>query len=273
MAIIIHARAILMAGSMTAVGHAHIICSQRSGAPLMALSRDEQILAIHEDTLSAYLDTQRDLLVGAVDSHALLEADNQHDMLPLACQRDPNAAQMVFVDEANCIGCRSCAEVARSTFRMEDDFGAARAFQQFGNEAEVIEEAIACCPVDCIHQISFNELRALERHRQSMIDRGEMAAVQGAGKLAARAEGRASAASWRSPLRGVSFSSGGLDAPARGDDGATAEAVAEAAGAAGAVAYTADAVDILEEEARDVDPAHELSWDVIASLYPPEESN
>ena len=30
-----------------------------------------------------------------------------------------------------------CSEVARSTFRMEEDFGAARVFQQLGDELDV----------------------------------------------------------------------------------------------------------------------------------------
>jgi ferredoxin len=92
-------------------------------------------------------------LVGTVDSHVLLEADNANTLLPAGVSRDANEAQLVFVDEANCIGCRSCAEVARSTFQMEADFGAARAYQQCGDEEEVIEEAIDCCPVDCIHLV------------------------------------------------------------------------------------------------------------------------
>ena len=73
---------------------------------------------------------------------------------------------------------------------MEDEFGSARAFQQCGDDADTIDEAIDCCPVDCIHAVSFNELRILEQHRRRMMESGEMAAAQGVGKLSARAEGR-----------------------------------------------------------------------------------
>ena len=142
-----------------------------------------------------YLTRTRPL--GEVSSATLLALDAQNDLLPQGLTRDANLPQLTFVDEARCIGCRACAEVARSTFRMEDDFGVARVYQQCGDRPEVIEEAVDCCPVDCIHSVSYNELRLLEQYRESTIDSGDMARAQGLGKLSARAEGRESAQNWR----------------------------------------------------------------------------
>ena len=177
--------------------------------------REKNMDAIYTSASSSYLQEARDKLVEAGPSHLLLEADNSNSLLPSGLQRDANVAQFVFVDEPRCIGCHACAEVARSTFRMEEEFGAARVFQQCGDDVDVVEEAILCCPVDCIHEVSFNELRTLEDHRQRMFDDGAMAAAQGAGKIAARAEGRDGAPNWREPLRGMSLDASGLVEPPR----------------------------------------------------------
>ena len=37
---------------------------------------------------------------------------------------------------------------------QEDDYGRARVHTQWGNDAELIEEAIEMCPVDCIAYVS-----------------------------------------------------------------------------------------------------------------------
>ncbi|KAJ1444490.1 4Fe-4S single cluster domain-containing protein, partial [Pelagophyceae sp. CCMP2097] len=73
--------------------------------------------------------------------------------------------RMVFVDEEACIGCTSCATLATQTFLMDDAHGRARAFSQAGDTDEIIEEAIATCPVDCIHYVPWDELVSLERLR------------------------------------------------------------------------------------------------------------
>ena len=194
-----------------------------------------------------YLQGQRDALVGSLDSGALLDADNRNGLLPPQLERDANKLQLTFVDEPSCIGCRNCAEVARATFRMEEDYGAARVFQQCGDEPDVIEEAMDCCPVDCIHLVSFNELQVLEAHRTRMLESGEMAAAQGVAKLSARAEGRDGAPGdpWRAPLRGMRFDDGGLDEPA----GIGAEPDAQPA------------------PSKRV-PGQEVGLDVLAILYP-----
>jgi len=68
----------------------------------------------------------------------------------------------VWVDEAVCIGCRYCANVATNTFVVEPDWGRSRAIRQDGDSTERIQEAIDTCPVDCIHWVSYEELPGLE---------------------------------------------------------------------------------------------------------------
>ena len=74
----------------------------------------------------------------------------------------------VWVDEAACIGCRYCGNVASNTFVMEPDFGRSRAIRQDGDSPELIEEAIDTCPVDCIHWVSFEELDDLKKQLEEM---------------------------------------------------------------------------------------------------------
>jgi ferredoxin len=75
----------------------------------------------------------------------------------------------VYVDEVTCIGCTHCAHVARNTFYIEPDYGRARVICQNGDSAALIQEAIDTCPVDCIHQVDYTELRQLERDRQHQV--------------------------------------------------------------------------------------------------------
>ena len=67
----------------------------------------------------------------------------------------------VWVDEATCIGCRYCANVATNTFVIEPYFGRSRAVSQDGDRTVVIQEAIDTCPVDCIHWVGFEQLDEL----------------------------------------------------------------------------------------------------------------
>ncbi|GMH12632.1 hypothetical protein Nepgr_014473 [Nepenthes gracilis] len=67
----------------------------------------------------------------------------------------------VFVDEFSCIGCKNCANVASDVFRIEEDFGRARAYSQGGNP-DLVQQAIDSCPVDCIHWTSAAQLSLLE---------------------------------------------------------------------------------------------------------------
>ena len=75
----------------------------------------------------------------------------------------------VYVAEPTCIGCTHCAHVARNTFYIAPDYGRARVIRQNGDSEDLIQEAIDTCPVDCIHQIDYTELRELERERQHQV--------------------------------------------------------------------------------------------------------
>ena len=67
----------------------------------------------------------------------------------------------VWVDESTCIGCRYCAHVATNTFVIEKYLGRSRAIRQDGDSTELIQEAIATCPVNCIHWVPFEKLDEL----------------------------------------------------------------------------------------------------------------
>ena len=71
-------------------------------------------------------------------------------------------ARAVFVNETACIGCRQCNHSAPKTFMMEEDWGRARAFQQWADSEEDITIAIESCPVDCIHWVKQRNLPILE---------------------------------------------------------------------------------------------------------------
>ena len=76
---------------------------------------------------------------------------------------DPSGeGRAVFVNESACIGCRQCNHSAPNTFMMEDDWGRARAFQQWADDEEDINIAIESCPVDCIYFVKQRNLPILE---------------------------------------------------------------------------------------------------------------
>jgi ferredoxin len=75
----------------------------------------------------------------------------------------------VYVDENTCIGCGHCAHVARETFCLQEDFGRARVISQDGDNLELVQEAIATCPVDCIDWVSYNILHQLEAAREDAV--------------------------------------------------------------------------------------------------------
>lgn len=112
--------------------------------------REEKLRALYEGT-QVQLEVDK-----SEPSHKHLEVDEDGD---------PYVVRMTYVDEHECIGCTYCASIARSTFFMEDDFGRARVFQQGGDSDDVIEEAVASCPVNCIHFVSHSDLVILENER------------------------------------------------------------------------------------------------------------
>ncbi len=74
----------------------------------------------------------------------------------------------VYVDEVTCIGCKHCAHVARNTFLIEPEYGRSRVVNQNGDPVELIQEAIDTCPVDCIHWLSYQELKQCQVRPQTL---------------------------------------------------------------------------------------------------------
>ncbi len=74
----------------------------------------------------------------------------------------------VWVDESICIGCRYCAHVATNTFVIEPSLGRSRAIRQDGDTTELIQEAIATCPVNCIHWVPFEKLDSLRAELEQL---------------------------------------------------------------------------------------------------------
>ena len=109
---------------------------------------------------------------------------------------------MLFVDELSCVGCGYCPAIARSTFSLandDDDYGTARVVQQGGDAPDVVEEAIASCPADCIHTCSREELVILEEHRELYLN--DILAAWSTRRLVAQDGGGGTAAPyWRDPL-------------------------------------------------------------------------
>mmetsp|Transcript_30335 Transcript_30335/g.63175 ORF Transcript_30335/g.63175 Transcript_30335/m.63175 type:complete len:782 (+) Transcript_30335:68-2413(+) len=73
--------------------------------------------------------------------------------------------QFVFIDEESCIGCAQCARISPASFKMIEETGRARTFYQ--RNALDIEESVMSCPVNCMHMVSFDELKEMEKSRDS----------------------------------------------------------------------------------------------------------
>jgi ferredoxin len=72
----------------------------------------------------------------------------------------------VYVDEVTCIGCGLCAYIARNTFYLEPDYGRSRVVNQDGDSEDLVQEAMDCCPVDCIHRVDYTQIPLLEEERR-----------------------------------------------------------------------------------------------------------
>lgn len=72
----------------------------------------------------------------------------------------------VYVDEVTCIGCGLCAYIARNTFYLEPDHGRSRVVRQDGDSEDLVQEAMDCCPVDCIHRVDYTDIPILEEQRR-----------------------------------------------------------------------------------------------------------
>ena len=50
---------------------------------------------------------------------------------------------------------------------VDSAYGTARVIQQGGDVEDTVDEAIDCCPADCIHLVSRTQLAALEAQRHN----------------------------------------------------------------------------------------------------------
>ncbi len=70
--------------------------------------------------------------------------------------------------------------MARNTFYIEEGYGRSRVFRQDGDAEDVVQEAIDTCPVDCIHWVDYERLKALEIERRDQVISMPGAAVDSA---------------------------------------------------------------------------------------------
>jgi ferredoxin len=57
----------------------------------------------------------------------------------------------VYIDEEECIGCGSCEEICPEVFKLDEETEKAAVIKPEGGPEALIEEAMATCPVECIH--------------------------------------------------------------------------------------------------------------------------
>lgn len=91
-----------------------------------------------------------------VASHLQLDVDENGE---------PTTSTFVYVDERLCVGCTFCCTEAKNTFFIEESAGKARAYAQ-GHDPEKLEEAIDCCPANCISYVDQEDLIILETERE-----------------------------------------------------------------------------------------------------------
>lgn len=60
-------------------------------------------------------------------------------------------SKTVYLDEAECIGCGTCAEICPEVFELPEGADKARVIKPSGGSEDQIQEAIDTCPVSCIH--------------------------------------------------------------------------------------------------------------------------
>ena len=93
---------------------------------------------------------------------------------------DGQQAKAIFVDELSCVGCQYCQNICPDVFGMEES-ARARVHTQWpaGVPGEDIEDAILSCPVDCIHEVSREDLPALEYVTQHKLDGSNLGGASG----------------------------------------------------------------------------------------------
>jgi ferredoxin len=59
--------------------------------------------------------------------------------------------RVVYLVEEECIGCGMCQDVCPEVFKLNEDKNIAEVINPSGGPADLIQEAIDSCPVECIH--------------------------------------------------------------------------------------------------------------------------
>jgi ferredoxin len=139
-----------LSGLAMASGSKELEEDAESNARLMAalgISEDAAIDLIYEEP-DGVKEKSKD-----IPSHQQLDLDESGQPLQL---------RFAYVDEASCIGCTYCADVARNTFYMNEQAGRARVYAQGQDSPEVLLEAMESCPVNCISFVDHEDLVILE---------------------------------------------------------------------------------------------------------------
>lgn len=58
--------------------------------------------------------------------------------------------EKVVINQDECIGCESCAEICPEAFAFDEELGKATVKDDAAPSAECVDEAIASCPAGCI---------------------------------------------------------------------------------------------------------------------------
>ena len=85
---------------------------------------------------------------------------------------------------------------------MTEPYGVAQVVQQGGDSEDVVEEAIDCCPNDCIHFCTRSELELLEEQRSLGYIDDLLASYHLGGRLTSEGEGGKGMAvpHWKDPI-------------------------------------------------------------------------
>ena len=101
-------------------------------------------------------------MFGAIFSPFIANGTDPFTGKPRSQNAKPELPAALFVDEGLCIGCQGCAQAAPNTFQMVDELNVARVSTQWGDSESAIEDAVGCCPKNCIFTVKKAELPMLE---------------------------------------------------------------------------------------------------------------
>lgn len=124
--------------------------------------------ASHSGIVQRYHDQTNHAEAAITNQHGL-KTRPSHELVELTEHGRPaklTTADLVFVDEERCIGCGVCESIAPATFFMETERGRGRAFEQRAETTRAsVDKAIEECPTQCIHHVTWDELKDLEEIR------------------------------------------------------------------------------------------------------------